>query len=54
MVACRRREHRPLADGSGLVTTAHFGSLDQLEQLLEMGMVDGIEISYARLDAMLT
>jgi uncharacterized protein YndB with AHSA1/START domain len=40
-------------DGSRLVTTTHFGSLDQLEQLLEMGMEEGMASAMSQIDQVL-
>ncbi|MAT06244.1 MAG: ATPase [Acidimicrobiaceae bacterium] len=40
-------------DGSRLVTTTHFGSLDQLEQLIEMGMEDGMRSAMSQIDDVL-
>jgi uncharacterized protein YndB with AHSA1/START domain len=39
--------------GSRLVTTTHFGSLDQLEQLLEMGMEEGMASAMGQIDQVL-
>ena len=39
--------------GSRLVTTTHFGSLDQLEQLLEMGMEEGMTSAMGQIDDVL-
>ncbi|MGB0114975.1 MAG: SRPBCC family protein [Ilumatobacteraceae bacterium] len=39
--------------GSRLTTTTHFGSLDQLEQLLEMGMEQGMESAMGQIDQVL-
>jgi uncharacterized protein YndB with AHSA1/START domain len=39
--------------GSRLVTTTYFGSLDQLEQLLEMGMEAGMTSAMSQIDAVL-
>jgi uncharacterized protein YndB with AHSA1/START domain len=39
--------------GSRLVTTAYFASLDQLEQLLEMGMEQGMASAMGQIDAVL-
>ena len=40
-------------DGSRLVTTTHFGSLDQLEQLLDMGMEAGMASAMGQIDHVL-
>jgi uncharacterized protein YndB with AHSA1/START domain len=40
-------------DGSRLVTTTHFGSLDQLEQLLDMGMEEGMASAMGQIDDVL-
>lgn len=39
--------------GSRLVTTTHFGSVDQLEQLLGMGMKEGMRSAMSQIDAVL-
>lgn len=39
--------------GSRLVTTSRFDSLDQLEQLLEMGMLEGTREAMAQIDTVL-
>ncbi len=39
--------------GSRLVTTTHFGSLEQLEQLLEMGMEEGLQSAMGQIDDVL-
>jgi uncharacterized protein YndB with AHSA1/START domain len=39
--------------GSRLVTTTHFGSLDQLEQLLDMGMEEGMASAMGQIDDVL-
>lgn len=41
------------ADGSRLVTTTRFGSLDQLEQLLGMGMEEGMASAMGQIDEVL-
>ena len=41
------------SDGSRLVTTTHFGSLDQLEQLLDMGMEEGMASAMGQIDHVL-
>ena len=40
-------------EGSRLVTTTHFGSLDQLEQLLDMGMEEGMTSAMGQIDDVL-
>ncbi|WP_062130946.1 SRPBCC family protein [Demequina aestuarii] len=39
--------------GSRLITTTHFGSLDQLEQLIEMGMEEGMTSAMGQIDDVL-
>ncbi len=39
--------------GSRLTTTTHFTSLDELEKLVEMGMVEGTESAMSQIDAVL-
>ncbi|GIG55032.1 SRPBCC family protein [Demequina activiva] len=39
--------------GSRLVTTTHFGSLDQLEQLIGMGMEEGMTSAMSQIDQVL-
>jgi uncharacterized protein YndB with AHSA1/START domain len=39
--------------GSRLVTTSHFDSLEQLEQLLEMGMLEGTREAMSQIDTVL-
>ncbi|MFS6530422.1 SRPBCC family protein [Microbacterium aurugineum] len=41
------------ADGTRMVTTSHFDSVDALEQVVEMGQVEGIKMAMAQLDAVL-
>jgi len=41
------------AEGSRLTTTSRFDSLEQLEQLLEMGMLDGTKQAMAQIDDVL-
>ncbi len=41
------------ADGTRMVTTSHFDSVDALEQVVEMGQVEGITMAMAQLDAVL-
>ena len=40
--------------GSRLVTTTHFGSLEELEQLIEMGMEDGMRSAMSQIDDVVT
>ena len=40
-------------DGTRMVTTSHFDSVDALEQVVEMGQVEGIKMAMAQLDAVL-
>lgn len=40
-------------NGSRLITTTHFGSLDQLEQLLGMGMEEGMTSAMGQIDQVL-
>ena len=40
-------------EGSHLTTTAHFGSLEQMQQLVEMGMEEGSRLAMAQIDAVL-
>ncbi|MEQ8438790.1 MAG: SRPBCC family protein [Ilumatobacter fluminis] len=39
--------------GSRLVTTTHFGALDQLEQLIDMGMEEGMKSAMSQIDDVL-
>ena len=41
------------ADGSRLTTTSHFDSLEQMEQLLEMQMLEGTKEAMSQIDAVL-
>lgn len=41
------------ANGSRVTTTTHFSSLDELEQLLAMGMEEGMSSAMAQIDAVL-
>jgi len=43
----------PTADGTRMVTTSHFDSVDALEQVVEMGQVEGIRMAMAQLDSVL-
>ena len=43
----------PTAEGTRMVTTSHFDSVDALEQVVEMGQVEGITMAMAQLDAVL-
>lgn len=38
------------ADGARVTTTTHFGSADELEQLVEMGMQEGLRAAMGQLD----
>ena len=40
-------------DGSRLVTTTHFGSLDELEKLIGMGMEEGMRSAMSQIDEVL-
>jgi uncharacterized protein YndB with AHSA1/START domain len=40
-------------DGTRMVTTSHFDSVEALEQVVEMGQVEGIKMAMAQLDAVL-
>ncbi|TAL43283.1 MAG: ATPase [Salinibacterium sp.] len=46
-------EFEPTASGSRLVTTSHFDSLDQLQQLLDMQMLEGITEAMSQIDTVL-
>lgn len=46
-------EFEDTEDGSRLVTTTHFGSLEQLEQLLGMGMDEGMRSAMSQIDEVL-
>lgn len=41
------------ADGTRMTTTSHFDSVDALEQVVEMGQVEGIKMAMAQLDTVL-
>lgn len=41
------------ADGTRMVTTSHFDSVDALEQVVEMGQVEGLKLAMSQLDAVL-
>lgn len=43
----------PTADGTRMVTTSHFDSVEALEQVVEMGQVEGLKLAMAQLDAVL-
>jgi len=43
----------PTEAGSRLTTTSHFGSLEQLEQLVEMGMLEGTKQAMSQIDTVL-
>ncbi|WP_309128769.1 SRPBCC family protein [Microbacterium sp.] len=44
---------QPTAEGTRMVTTSHFVSLESLEQVVAMGMVEGTKMAMAQLDAVL-
>lgn len=41
------------ADGSRVTTTSRFGSLEQMEQLIDMGMLEGTKQAMSQIDAVL-
>jgi len=43
----------PTREGTRMVTTSHFDSVDALEQVVEMGQVEGIKMAMAQLDTVL-
>ncbi|WP_270413669.1 SRPBCC family protein [Microbacterium maritypicum] len=43
----------PTADGTRMVATSHFDSVDALEQVVEMGQVEGLKMAMAQLDTVL-
>lgn len=43
----------PTADGTRMVATSHFDSADALEQVVEMGQVEGLKMAMAQLDTVL-
>lgn len=43
----------PTDQGTRMVTTSHFESVDALEQVVEMGQVEGIKMAMGQLDAVL-
>ncbi|MFF5625006.1 SRPBCC domain-containing protein [Microbacterium sp. NPDC012755] len=43
----------PTGDGTRMVTTSHFDSIEALEQVVEMGQSEGIRMAMAQLDAVL-
>lgn len=43
----------PTDEGTRMVTTSHFVSLDSLEQVVAMGMIEGTKMAMAQLDAVL-
>ena len=47
------RASRPPATGSRVTTTTHFDSLDELEQLVTMGMEEGMREAMGQIDAVL-
>ncbi len=48
-----RFEFEPTADGTRMVTTTTFNSVEELEQLVAMGMVEGTREAMAQIDAVL-
>jgi len=46
-------EFEPTDGGARLTTTSRFGSLEQLEQLLEMGMLEGTKEAMSQIDTVL-
>src|SRR5690606_34280181 len=46
-------EFEAFAEGTRMVTTSHFTSVEALEQVVEMGMVEGTKMAMAQLDAVL-
>ncbi len=46
-------DFEPTADGSRMVSKSYFPSVEALEQLVGMGMVEGLKMSMAQLDAVL-
>ena len=43
----------PTAEGTRMVTTSHFDSVDALEQVVSMGQVEGIKMAMGQLDTVL-
>lgn len=43
----------PTPDGTRMVTTSHFDSVEALEQVVSMGQVEGLKLAMAQLDAVL-
>ncbi|MEZ4317179.1 MAG: SRPBCC domain-containing protein [Myxococcota bacterium] len=41
------------SDGTVMTITSHFGSLEQLEQLAAMGMIEGLTAAVSQIDALL-
>ncbi|MBU4214819.1 MAG: SRPBCC domain-containing protein [Actinobacteria bacterium] len=41
------------ADGTRMTLVSHFASVEQMQQLLEMGMVDGMSEAMSQIDAIL-
>ncbi|WP_223624178.1 SRPBCC family protein [Microbacterium sp. EST19A] len=41
------------ADGTRMVTTSHFASVDAIEQVVSMGQVEGIKLAMSQLDTVL-
>lgn len=48
-----RFEFEPIGDGTRMVTTTTFNSVEELEQLVAMGMVEGTREAMAQIDAVL-
>ncbi|WP_406247392.1 SRPBCC domain-containing protein [Microbacterium sp. M] len=46
-------EFTPTDDGTRMVTTNHFPSVEALEQLVGMGMVEGLKLAMSQLDVVL-
>lgn len=43
----------PTADGTRMVTTSHFASVDAIEQVVSMGQVEGLKMAMSQLDIVL-
>ncbi|MEV8173287.1 SRPBCC family protein [Microbacterium sp. NPDC079176] len=41
------------ADGTRMVTTSHFDSVEAIEQVVEMGQIEGLKLAMSQLDAVL-
>ncbi|MEV4776842.1 SRPBCC family protein [Microbacterium sp. LWH12-1.2] len=46
-------DFEPTAEGTRMVSTSHFPSVEAIEQLVGMGMVEGLKMSMAQLDTVL-